>query len=105
MSINNPPITFLFQKSDVPMLWITFSFAHSPLFFPCVWTTHFIFYTQRCGKTVPLFYTIPKKWKFRSFDANHIFFIRRKSTAHKSYTQGYQQLVDNFLERDVEIVE
>ena len=87
------------------MLWITHWFAHSPLFFPCVWTTHFAFYTQRCGKTVPMFCTIPKKWKFRSFDANHIFFIRRKSTAHKSYTQGYQQLVDNFLKQGVEIVE
>lgn len=87
------------------MLWITHWFAHSPLFFLCVWTTHFTFYTQRCGKTVLMFCTIPKKWKFRSFATNHIFFIRRKSTAHKSYTQGYQQLVDNFPKQGVEIVE
>ena len=46
------------------MLWITHWFAHSPLFFPCVWTTHFAFYTQRCGKTVLMFCTIPKNGNF-----------------------------------------
>lgn len=80
-------------------------FAHSPLFFSCVWTTHFAFCTQRCGKISRLFYTMAKERNLRAFASFVYTAIRRKSTVPESYTQSYQQAVDNLWESTVEIVE
>lgn len=76
----------------------------SPVFSLCMDNTFRFLYTA-VWKNSPDVLHNPEKMEISVFCCKPYFFIRRKSTAHKSYTQGYQQLVDNFPKRGVEIVE